>query len=301
VPLGALAVECLEAPWLDLDLSMYPSFLSSLYRYETRQQWVKVLGPGTGTTLYMAGSRLCCEGPACSRALLRGVSGEWCLEECQEGLRGHQLTRLYQGLVVSAALEPVDKVLVAASVVLSRRTRYATNVRRWMRKIFAGIESIDPGSLAEAATRAAERPSPQPRHLARILPRLADIVLEERDPWQARKKLLELPGIGPKTADAILLFTGLTTRVAPCDTHLARFATEMLGLRNVQIPTKNTCLRHVACPMCPLRASCLSGVLVKKFGAAAGLVQTMAYVYGRLGITWWRKKLYEELERHYKE
>ncbi len=294
-----MAVECIEAPWLDLDLSMYPSFLSSLYRYEARQHWVKVLGPGAGTVLYMNDSRLCCKGLACSRVLLKGVSGEWCLEECQEGLRGHWIAGRYRGLVVSTALEPVDKVLVAASVVLSRRTRYAINVRRWMRKIFAGIESIDPGSLAEAAARAAEPPSPQPRHLAKVLPRLANIVLEERDPWLARKKLLELPGIGPKTADAILLFTGLTTRVAPCDTHLARFATEMLGLQNVRVPSKSTCLRYVACPECPLRTSCLSGVLVEEFGAAAGLVQTMAYVYGRLGVARWRTKLYEELEKHY--
>ena len=295
-----MAVECMEAPWLDLDLSMYPSFLSSLYRYETPQHWVKVLGPGAGTALYTDGSRLCCEGPACSNALLRGASGGWCLEECQEELRSHWLAGLYQGLVVSAALEPVDKVLVAASVILSRRTRYATNVRRWMRKIFAGVESIDLGSLTEAAARAAGLPSPQPRHLAKVLPRLANIVLKEGDPWLARKKLLELPGIGPKTADAILLFTGLTTHVAPCDTHLARFATEMLGLRNVRVPSKSTCLRYVACPKCPLRASCLSGVLVKEFGAAAGLVQTIAYVYGRLGVTEWRTRLYEELEKHYK-
>ena len=298
-PPGALAVECIEAPWLDLDLSMYPSFLSSLYRYEARQHWVKVLGPGVGTALYMDGSKLCCEGPACSRAILKGVSGKWCLEECREGLRGHWLTGLYQGLVVSAALEPVDKVLVAASVVLSRRTRYATNVRHWMRKIFAGIENIDPGSLAEAAARAAEFPSPQPRHLAKVLPRLANIVLGERDPWLARKRLLELPGIGPKTADAILLFTGLTTRVAPCDTHLARFATEMLGLRDTRVPSKSTCLRYVACPKCPLRADCLSGVLVEKFGAAAGLVQTIAYVYGRLGVAEWRTRLHRELSKYY--
>jgi endonuclease-3 len=45
---------------------------------------------------------------------------------------------------------------------------------------------------------------------------------------QARRKLLDLPGVGPKTADVVLLFTG-THKTIPVDTHVDRVS-KRLGL-----------------------------------------------------------------------
>lgn len=295
-----LTSVCMDAPWLDLDLSMYPSFLSAVYSYVSRQSWVKVLGEGIGTRIYMDNTRLCCSGPACSRDLLRGVSGAWCLNECRRDLHGSYLASMYPGLVVSAATQRSDQVLVSAAVILSRRTRYSTNVRRWMRIIFEGLARLDEDELRVAIRRAEKLPSPQPRQLSRVLLDLVRIIEESDDPWSTRRELLGLPGVGPKTSDAILLFTALTTRVAPCDVHLEELANNVLGLRGVKRPVKSECIKYLACTRCPLRSRCLSGYIVSLFRGAAGLVQTISYVYGRLGLRGWRKRLYEELEKYYR-
>jgi len=290
----------MDAPWLDLDLSMYPSFLSAIYRYVSRQSWVKALGEGTGTELYMDDGRLCCSGPACGQDLLRGVSGAWCLGECESGIRGTRLASMYPGLVVSAAMSRGDRLLVSAAVILSRRTRYSTNVRRWMRLIFRDLSRLDEDELLVAAKRAAALPSPQPRLLSRLLPCLAEVIETSTDPWSTRRELLRLPGVGPKTSDAILLFTALTTRIAPCDVHLEELANDLLGVRGARRPAKRYCIRYLECTRCPLRHQCLSGRIVSAYRGAAGLVQTIAYVYGRLGLMGWRRRLYEELEKYYR-
>ncbi|BEP17312.1 hypothetical protein PYJP_06640 [Pyrofollis japonicus] len=232
--------------------------------------------------------------------MLRGVSGEWCLGECLGWVRRSGYRRLYRGLVVSAALGAVDRFLVSVAVVLSRRTRYATNVRRWMHILFNGINAIDEDSLRLVAERAARLPSPQPRTLARLVKDLWRLASWEGDAWELRRQLLGLPGVGPKTADAILLFTGRTTWVAPSDTNLARFAREVLGLE-VRPPQKSTCLCYdPACPRCAIRGSCLSGTIVGRYGGAAGLVQTEAYLYNHVGAgPRWREELRKRLEKHY--
>ena len=49
-----------------------------------------------------------------------------------------------------------------------------------------------------------------------------DQILQKRID-EARKELLSLPGVGPKTADCVLLFSG-GQDVLPVDTHVARIA-----------------------------------------------------------------------------
>jgi len=293
---------CTSAPWLNLDLSMYPSFASALYDWVEPGYWVKSVGVGAGEqVVYYEGGRLCCSGPGCSAQLLARLSGAWCRRQCMWGLDRalavnpglRVLARAFEGLVVSAS-PPGDEVVVASAVVLSQRTRYATNVRRWVREVFGG-----PRGLEGAVERASRMPSPQPRILAGILPRLA-LILEEAqgDPWALRSRLLELPGVGPKVADAILLFTGATTSVAPADVHLERFAREALGLGGWR-PSKARCKRGgFNCASCRFRGSCLSGAIVSAFDGASGLVQTMAYVYGTLGLEW-RSRLHRVLSRFY--
>ncbi len=50
----------------------------------------------------------------------------------------------------------------------------------------------------------------------------------DKDPEEAREDLLDLPGVGPKTADCVLLFAG-GFDVLPVDTHVNRTA-KRLGL-----------------------------------------------------------------------
>lgn len=54
-----------------------------------------------------------------------------------------------------------------------------------------------------------------------------DEMLDKR-PEEAREELLSLPGVGPKTADCVLLFSG-GRDILPVDTHVARIS-KRLGL-----------------------------------------------------------------------
>jgi endonuclease III len=293
---------CISLPYtFNLDLSMYPSFLSSYYSRVRRGYWRRILLPSL--EVYADGpSRLCCEGSSCSRELLESLSGLWCWDECRRGLRSApeplaarvgELLALYSGLTVSAAPWE-DRLLIASAVVLSRRTSYAWNVRRWMKIILSRGSS--PDAIASAASKL---PSPQPRLLAEIVHDLASVLESAScsNPSRLRWELLKIKGVGPKTADAIILFTGCSSSVAPADVHLQRLLGK-LGLRTVQ-PAKASCLRYITCLNCPLADRCSSGLIVKAFRGAAGLVQTLAYVHGNLGVEEWEERLETILDRYY--
>jgi endonuclease III len=294
---------CISPPNnFDLDLSMYPSFLSSYYDRVGEQRWQRFIPPKA--TLYMEnGGKLCCEGDGCSYELLEKVSGLWCWDKCFKGLekassplglRVRELLEIYEGLVVSAAPWE-DRLLIAAAVVLSRRTSYAWNVRRWMRILFSEGASVE-----AVAKKALKLPNPQPRLLAKIIHELASLLDNVKcgDTLSIRRSLLSVSGIGPKTADAIILFTGCDSKVAPADVHLQRFL-EGLGVKARQ-PQKTICLRYGAsCQTCPISNECASGIIVNMFEGAAGLVQTLAYVYDTLGVNGWRTRLKRLLARFY--
>ncbi len=289
-----------DHPHIDLDLSMYPSFASALYAYTARQTWVKVLGLYRGLRLRSVGGRLVLEG-AYSQKLARLVDGTWhynatmTLRERAQGLLS-RLLELYQGLVVVAAEE---RDLIALTVFLSRRTSYHSNVVRWVRYILADIDYREPCRLdtRTVAERARHLPSYQPRQLAAVIDQLVDAVCSTDNPTKMRRKLLEIQYVGPKTADAILLFTATTSRVAPADTHLNKLA-RSLGLR-LAYPQKHQCLRAGECTACSMADHCLSGAIVKAYGDAAGLVQTIAYVHDTIHGDYTR--LYRVLERYMKQ
>lgn len=54
-----------------------------------------------------------------------------------------------------------------------------------------------------------------------------DAFVKDRDPDDVRSTLLEMKGVGPKTADCVLLFSGGRGGVFPVDTHVHRIARRM--------------------------------------------------------------------------
>jgi endonuclease-3 len=54
-----------------------------------------------------------------------------------------------------------------------------------------------------------------------------DAFVREDDPDDVRSRLLEMNGVGPKTADCVLLFAGGRGGVFPVDTHVHRIARRM--------------------------------------------------------------------------
>jgi endonuclease-3 len=100
---------------------------------------------------------------------------------------------------------------------------------------------ITPEALAKAETRQIEeclKVAGLYRNKAKTIQQTSKIVLEKfrgtLEPIlslpfkEARKKLLQLPGVGPKTADVVLLFSSEKPTI-PVDTHVDRVA-KRLGL-----------------------------------------------------------------------
>ncbi len=129
---------------------------------------------------------------------------------------------------------------VLVGIVLSQNTsdRNAIKAFENLRSALGGKitpESVDRASL-EGIARAI-KVAGQQRRRAMVLKELARVFLERPQLLReleglgtedARAKLLELPGVGPKTADVFLLMY-LRRRTFPIDTHISRIA-RRLGL-----------------------------------------------------------------------
>ena len=275
---------CIRAD-IDLDATMYPSFLSALFA-RVRGTWVKLVGYGRGLAIERRGGIVCCTGPACDNRVLAYHAGLWCVAACRSRLR-ERVTILPEGvrrvaMSIGVAASPWDRESIAIAVYLSRRTSYTVNVLRWVRALLSKPVDPETGSVDVDLVRREARKftSYQVRQLAEHVEELVKAVRSSSDPATLRRRLLSVPYVGPKVADAILLFTGVTTAVAPYDTHLSKLLTE-IGVRH-RPPSKTACQRFGSCLSCRLEG-CGSAILVKLFGEAAGLVQTAAYVYYSLG------------------
>ena len=100
---------------------------------------------------------------------------------------------------------------------------------------------ITPENLANASLETiaeAIRPAGMYNQRSRVLKRVSEEVLERFDgtlddvvkkPFpEARETLMSLPGVGPKTADVVLMFVA-GSRIVPVDRHIFRIA-ERLGI-----------------------------------------------------------------------
>jgi len=150
--------------------------------------------------------------------------------------------RLDENSFPPLASRSVFEMLV--STVLSQNTsdrNTARTVRRLRETIGITPESISKAGLREL--KAAIRFSGLYNVKARVLKRLAKIVVEEyggrvekvleKPLDEARRELMSLPGVGPKTADVILLFAG-GRQTFPIDTHIFRVSRRLglIGLRD---------------------------------------------------------------------
>jgi len=156
--------------------------------------------------------------------------------------RAAQILRILQNsfsLSQWANRRPKEPFQVLIRTVLSQATADRNTARAYenLSKRF----SITPKALAEANVEEIEetiRVAGLYRNKSKIIKQISHIVLEQFDgsldfihslPFEeARKTLLTIPGVGPKTADVVLLFcAGKPT--LPVDTHVNRVS-KRLGL-----------------------------------------------------------------------
>ncbi|MEM2998886.1 MAG: endonuclease III [Thermoproteota archaeon] len=136
----------------------------------------------------------------------------------------------------------VFEMLVAT--ILSQNTsdkNTARTLRRLRETIGITPESISNARLLEL--KSAIRSSGLYNVKARVLKKLARIVIKnyggnfekvlEKPLDEARRELMSLPGVGPKTADVILLFAG-GKKTFPIDTHIFRVSRRLglIGLKD---------------------------------------------------------------------
>jgi endonuclease III len=253
-----------------LSATLAPSFVRALFA-ERGGVYVKIAGRCRGASLWQEGEEVVGEG--CGEEELRYWSGLWLDRRLAEE-RAPLLAAAHRELGLSVS--PYDRHLVFVAVFLSRATSWEGNVLRWCRGIFSRADTLeellelDFGRLGGSF---------QLKQLGPALREYAEKAYGLSDPWEARKALLRVRNVGPKLADAYLLFTGLDPSAAPVDRHALRMAAR-LGLAGGP-PRKELCARY-RCAECPAAPSCLRSILSRVYGPVAGWVQTAFYAHDTL-------------------
>ena len=106
-------------------------------------------------------------------------------------------------------LERFDTDSLAADIRAARAEAIAETIKP------AGLYNQKTAVLQQAATRVIEEFGGQSTF---------DQLVKSRPPEEARSILLDFDGVGPKTADCVLLFAGGRSGVFPVDTHVHRIA-----------------------------------------------------------------------------
>ncbi len=276
---------------VNLDLSMFPSFASVLFRKVDNNVWIKELGYGAGTVITVRNGRVICRGSLCSDEVVAQWGGMWFDPKIYLGKVPRKLRPLvevlfstYSGLRIIISRYDPDRLVIAVATFLSQRTSYHVNVIKWIKTLFSGIKEYSAQHIAERIPKAGS--SYQLLKLQEVIADLERVVIQSKlKGWELRRELLNIKYVGPKIADAFLLFTGEGTVFTPSDVHYSRFARRLSLIEGdeVLVPNKNACLTSSAyCIECPLRDKCLTGRSVSEFGELSGYIQTIAYVHDKV-------------------
>ena len=165
--------------------------------------------------------------------------------KCALALEAHRLLCAEYGCPVNYfhALDPVSELV---SSLLSHRTKNRDSARAYesLRRTFPEWEAVRdaPVAAVEAAIAGVTWPEAKAPALQRALRALTErrgsldlSHLEAMDDGDATAWLAALPGVGPKTAAAVLSFSNLRRRALPVDSHHHRVAAR-LGLIPASLP-----------------------------------------------------------------
>jgi len=264
---------------VDYVLSLYYSYLNPLFSI------------GFDNSLVFMKSYGVCKGLVCS-AVDGGFS---CIvpSDCGEkdlysvlGLDSRIVfNRFYDLLGLSGGLGFIDKITLLHSVgdkypvfitiFLSRNTDYYRNTVQWVRTL------LDMGCLENPLKCRGLFGSYQYRQLMSIIDDAGKLLSSGSGYWSEVLKLLGLKNVGLKTIYAYLLHAYGYTQYAPVDRYYNDLL-HQLGLNGYQ-PSKTICLKNkLDCSNCSYREGCLYSVAQRVFGEYNGVVQSLAYIYGRL-------------------
>lgn len=277
----------------NLDLTLKPSFVSSLYVKRSAHDWVKQAGLYAGIiSLRQRDCDVEAYAPLNADARIREVIlhelGLWDekpssrIARLSGSLREQvkALSELFPGVRLSIA--PHDFNCIFIAVVLSKRAKYDVFVRKWIKDLWGKwhcspeiIARLKPEDIKSVGT------SYQLTDLIKTLRDYIKISARHGGIEEIRRVLMLCWGVGPKVADATLLFTSKSPWIVPCDTHLQRISRRLNWVeRGVRMPTKSLCLRYY-CDECIDRyGPCLRKEIERLFLGFGGWVQTLTYLFG---------------------
>ncbi|MEM2925714.1 MAG: hypothetical protein QXJ68_08525, partial [Methanocellales archaeon] len=288
----------IEVEDYDLNNTMLPSFISSLYINPSRNRWRKTAGFLRGKLELIQRKGVLevrCTADISKKSLLEFTSMETGLwHEAFEyqisklpsrfRTRVKILAELYPGVRLPVAPWDFNYLLIAIS--LSKRASYYNFVLPWCRMIFKryGADLNKIAKLSNLELRGIGN-SYQLFELQKTLKSYIELIetsaLFKLSPEEARMKLMNCYGLGPKTIDSLILSTFKAPHFIPCDVHLKNVfgRLELIDLKNSKMPLKSYCI-HYPCEACPRTQVCIRGKLCF-LGELGGWMQTLAYLHGK--------------------
>jgi len=270
----------------DLDLTMFPSFTSSLFDKVSRNYWIKIHGSFKGLKLKFNGRFL--EANIDNIDIINTLSGLW--YDPEEHLRrlSRSLRQKVDPIVevyekVRLSINPYDKELVFLATVLSQRTNYHINVVKWVRRIALLMER---GMDIRSVNMTSFGKSYQLRRANIVVKQCIDLVrldsaLNMEDIWKIKRELLKCEFVGPKVANAYLMFTRRAPYIAPIDVHFLRFIRNLGLLEFKRKPLKSVCQKYT-CSICTFKHECVEALVMKEFKTLSSWIQTVAYVHDKV-------------------
>ncbi len=282
---------------VDLDLSMYPSFVSVLFKRIGNNSWIKYWGVGKGTIIRSFGNYVICEGDVCdNEEIIKLWCGAWFnpLEELRRLNLSEDVKRILFNLMnclkgLGLIVNPIERLPILLATFLSRRTDYHVNVIKWLEKILTKCVINEDLSTIDSTCILGVGSSYQLKQLHEVLDHLVQVAYSEyKDPWATRGELLKIKYVGPKVVDSYLLFSTINSVFTPSDVHYINFIkkfklSKLIFKSKYLIPNKQLCLRYGPnCTKCRIRSLCLTGASIYVFKGFSGYVQTMAYVVDKI-------------------
>lgn len=269
-----------------IELTLYPSMIYPLFSRVGESEYAKVVGRFHGTLIKIADSLAVAENPrGISTRVLEEWLGTWYdpLEEESRLPRSSRsrvapLVEAYRGLRI--AISSVDREYVFVASFLSQNTSFHSNTCKW---ISALAEAYGSEFLSGPVEFSRAGSSYQLARLERSYSAYRE-VKEPLDPGELRIALMRIPGVGPKVADAYLLFSRRAPESTPCDVHLRRIVARLGLVEYSALPAKSLCSRYYCWVEsgCPRSGECLRSLLMSAYGKLSGFVQTASYLHDKL-------------------
>lgn len=276
-----------EVEEYNLDLTLGPSFVSSLYERKGPLHWMKIAGLHAGGLSFkqiddhlevisncddvdfiLSESGLWDDKPSSRISKLSGP-----LKEQVEAL-----SELFPGVRLSIAPREFECIFIAA--VLSKRANYELFVKKWVKGIWDNWQ-CDSRIIAELKDISDIGKSYQLMDLIKTMKDFSKINRLSEDVEEARRTLMLCWGVGPKIADAVLLFTRRAPWIVPCDVHLQRISRRLGWIDyEVRLPVKSFCLKYYCDECISKHGPCLRDEIMKLFPGFGGWVQTLTYLFG---------------------